>query len=195
MAHVLYGEGLGELKLMGTTIVAVKRGKNVAVAGDGQITFGDRTIMKATARKVRRLYQGKVIAGIAGSVADALTLLDKLEAKIQEFRGNLMRAAVDLAREWRTDRYLRKLEAMIIAADQDHLLVISGNGEVIEPDDGVVAIGSGGPYALAAARALVRHANLNPAEIVKNALIVASEICVYTNDRITLEEIEGTGEQ
>ncbi|MBC9783405.1 ATP-dependent protease subunit HslV [Heliobacterium chlorum] len=180
---------------MGTTIVAVKRGKNVAVAGDGQITFGDRTIMKATARKVRRLYQGKVIAGIAGSVADALTLLDKLEAKIQEFRGNLMRAAVDLAREWRTDRYLRKLEAMIIAADQDHLLVISGNGEVIEPDDGVVAIGSGGPYALAAARALVRHANLNPAEIVKNALIVASEICVYTNDRITLEEIEGTGEQ
>ncbi|MTV47787.1 ATP-dependent protease subunit HslV [Heliobacillus mobilis] len=180
---------------MGTTIVAVKRGKNVAVAGDGQITFGDRTIMKATARKVRRLYQGKVIAGIAGSVADALTLLDKLEAKIQEFRGNLMRAAVDLAREWRTDRYLRKLEAMIIAADQDHLLVISGNGEVIEPDDGVVAIGSGGPYALAAARALVRHGNLTPAEIVKNSLIVASEICVYTNDRITLEEIEGTGEQ
>ncbi|ABZ84770.1 ATP-dependent protease hslv [Heliomicrobium modesticaldum Ice1] len=186
---------MGLMKMMGTTIVAVKRGTQVAVAGDGQITFGDRTIMKATAKKVRRLYQGKVIAGIAGSVADALTLLDKLENKIQEFRGNLLRASVDLAKEWRTDRFLRRLEAMIIAADADHLLVISGNGEVIEPDDGVVAIGSGGPYALAAARALARHSDLAPGEIARQALVVASEICVFTNDRITLEEIEGTGER
>ncbi|MBM7867099.1 ATP-dependent HslUV protease subunit HslV [Heliobacterium gestii] len=183
------------MKMMGTTIVAVKRENHVAVAGDGQITFGDRTIMKASAKKVRRLYQGKVIAGIAGSVADALTLLDKLENKIQEFRGNLLRASVDLAKEWRTDRFLRRLEAMIIAADANHLLVISGNGEVIEPDDGVVAIGSGGPYALAAARALVRHSDLAPGEIARQALVVASEICVYTNDRITLEEIEGTCEK
>lgn len=182
------------MKIMGTTIVAVKRGASVAIAGDGQITFGDKTIMKATAKKVRRLYQGKVIAGFAGSVADALTLLDKLESKIQEFRGNLLRAAVELAKEWRTDRNLRRLEAMMIAADHERLLVLSGTGEVIEPDDGVAAIGSGGAYALAAARALARYSALTPGEIAKNSLQIASEICVYTNDRITLEELEGTDE-
>ncbi|QGG48161.1 ATP-dependent protease subunit HslV [Heliorestis convoluta] len=178
------------MKMKGTTIVAVKKGKQVAVAGDGQITFGDKTVMKGSARKVRRLYQGKVIAGIAGSVADALTLLDKLESKIQEYRGNLLRASVELAKEWRTDRYLRHLEAMIIAADQDQLLILSGNGEVIEPDDGVAAIGSGGAYALSAARALVRHTDLSAGEAAKNALEIAAEICVYTNNHITLEVIE-----
>ncbi|KAB2954685.1 ATP-dependent protease subunit HslV [Heliorestis acidaminivorans] len=178
--------------MRGTTIVAVKKGNAVAVAGDGQITLGDKTVMKGSAKKVRRLYQGKVIAGIAGSVADALTLLDKLESKIQEYRGNLLRASVELAKEWRTDRALRHLEAMIIAADKEQLLVLSGNGEVIEPDDGVAAIGSGGAYALSAARALVRHTDLPAGEVAEKSLQIAAEICVYTNDHITVEEIEGT---
>ncbi|MDD2421008.1 MAG: ATP-dependent protease subunit HslV [Heliobacteriaceae bacterium] len=180
------------MKITGTTIVGVKQGNLVALAGDGQVTFGDRTVMKATAKKVRRLYQGQVITGFAGSVADAFTLLEKLETKIQEYRGNLLRAAVEMAKEWRTDRHLRHLEAMMIAADRERLLILSGTGEVIEPDDGVAAIGSGGPYALAAARALTRYSTLNAAEVAEQALRIAAEICVYTNDHITVEQLEGT---
>ncbi|ABO50499.1 ATP dependent peptidase CodWX, CodW component, Threonine peptidase, MEROPS family T01B [Desulforamulus reducens MI-1] len=172
-----------------TTIVAVKRGTKVAVAGDGQVTFGQNTIMKHTARKVRRLHNGQVLAGFAGSVADAFTLFEKFEGKLEEYHGNLMRAAVELAKAWRTDKYLRTLEAMLIVANQEHLLVLSGNGEVIEPDEGVTAIGSGGPYALAAARALTKHTNLSPKDITYEALNLAADICVYTNKNIVVEEI------
>ncbi|HZW84065.1 MAG TPA: ATP-dependent protease subunit HslV [Candidatus Deferrimicrobium sp.] len=172
-----------------TTIVAVKQGEKVAIAGDGQVTFGQATVMKHTAKKVRRIYQGKVLTGFAGSVADAFTLFEKFEGKLEEYHGNLQKAAIELAKEWRTDKMLRKLEALIIVADQQKLLVISGGGEVIEPDDGIAAIGSGGNFALAAARALVAHTNLPPAEIVKEAMKVAANICVYTNENITVEEI------
>jgi ATP-dependent HslUV protease, peptidase subunit HslV len=172
-----------------TTIVAVKQGEKVAIAGDGQVTFGQATVMKHTAKKVRRIYQGKVLTGFAGSVADAFTLFEKFEGKLEEYHGNLQKAAIELAKEWRTDKMLRKLEALIIVADQQKLLVISGGGEVIEPDDGIAAIGSGGNFALAAARALVTHTNLPPAEIVKEAMKVAANICVYTNENITVEEI------
>ncbi|AEG60127.1 ATP-dependent protease subunit HslV [Desulforamulus ruminis] len=172
-----------------TTIVAVKRGNQVALAGDGQVTFGQNTIMKHSARKVRRLHQDKVIAGFAGSVADAFTLFEKFEGKLEEYHGNLMRATVELAKIWRTDKYLRALEAMLIVADSEHLLVLSGNGEVIEPDEGVTAIGSGGPYALAAARALVKHTQMSPGEVVREALTIAADICVYTNHNIVVEEI------
>lgn len=172
-----------------TTIVAVRHHGRTAIAGDGQVTFGGNTIMKHNAKKVRRLYHGKVLAGFAGAVADAFTLFDKFEAKLEEFNGNMMRAAVELAKSWRTDRVLRRLEALLIVTDTEHLLIISGNGEVIEPDDGVTAIGSGGPYALAAARALVRHSNLSAAEIANEALTIAADICVFTNNHITVEEI------
>jgi len=173
----------------GTTIIAVKNGNRVAVAGDGQVTFGNSTVIKHGARKVRRLYDGKVIAGYAGSVADALTLCDKFEGKLESYQGNLPRAAVELAKEWRTDRILRRLEAMLVAAGPEALLLISGTGEVIEPDDHIVAVGSGAPYALAAAKALTRATNLSPGEIVRQALSIAAEICIYTNDRITVEEL------
>lgn len=173
----------------GTTILAVKIGNKVAVAGDGQVTFGSTTIIKHTARKVRRLYEGKVIAGFAGAVADSLTLCEKFEGKLESYGGNLQRAAVELAKDWRTDRVLRRLEAMLIAASSDSLLMISGTGEVIEPDDGIAAVGSGAPYALAAARALLRNADLPPGKIAAEALKIASEICVYTNDNITIEEL------
>ncbi|MDZ4132209.1 MAG: ATP-dependent protease subunit HslV [Dethiobacteria bacterium] len=173
----------------GTTILAVKIGNKVAVAGDGQVTFGSTTIIKHTARKVRRLYEGKVIAGFAGAVADSLTLCEKFEGKLESYGGNLQRAAVELAKDWRTDRVLRRLEAMLIAASTDSLLMISGTGEVIEPDDGIAAVGSGAPYALAAARALLRNADLPPGKIAAEALKIASEICVYTNDNITIEEL------
>lgn len=172
-----------------TTIVAVKRGERVAMAGDGQVTFGQATIMKHKARKVRRLFHGQVLAGFAGSVADAFTLFEKFEHKLEEYHGNLQRAAVELAKEWRTDKMLRNLEALLIVADQQSLLLLSGSGEVIEPDDGIAAIGSGGNYALAAARALVKHSSLEPAELVKEAMEVASGICVYTNDQIIVEEL------
>ncbi|WP_094607615.1 ATP-dependent protease subunit ClpQ [Sporomusa silvacetica DSM 10669] len=172
-----------------TTIVAVRHQGKTAIAGDGQVTFGQNTIMKHNAKKVRRLYHGKVLAGFAGSVADAFTLFEKFEGKLEEFNGNMMRAAVELAKEWRLDRVLRRLEALLIVIDDNHLLIISGNGEVIEPDDGVTAIGSGGPYALAAARALVQHSPLCAADIVRTALEIASNICVYTNDHITVEEL------
>lgn len=172
-----------------TTIVAVRRDGTVAMAGDGQVTFGQATIMKQRARKVRKLYRGQVLAGFAGAVADAFTLFEKFEAKLEEFRGNLPRAAVELAKDWRTDRYLRRLEALLVVADTSTMLVISGSGEVIEPDEPVVAIGSGGPYALAAARALYYHTNMTPREIVTEAMKIAADICVYTNHEITVEEL------
>ncbi len=172
-----------------TTIVAVRLNGKTALAGDGQVTFGQNTVMKHNARKVRRLYHGKVVAGFAGSVADAFTLFTKFEQKLDEFNGNMMRAAVELAKEWRLDRVLRRLEALLIVADADNMLIISGNGEVIEPDDGVTAIGSGGPYALAAARALVAHSGLSAPEIAREAMKIAADICVYTNHQITVEEL------
>lgn len=172
-----------------TTIVAVRLSGKTAIAGDGQVTFGQNTVMKHNAKKVRRLYGGKVLAGFAGSVADAFTLFTKFEQKLDEYNGNMMRAAVELAKEWRLDRVLRRLEALLIVADADNMLIISGNGEVIEPDDGVTAIGSGGPYALAAARALVAHAALSAPEVAREALAIAADICVYTNHHITVEEL------
>lgn len=173
----------------GTTIVAVKKGESVAMAGDGQVTFGENTVLKHNAKKIRRLYNNQVLAGFAGSVADAFTLFEKFEGKLETYRGNLQRAAVELAKEWRTDRVLRRLEALLVVADKQNLLVISGGGEVIEPDDGIVAIGSGGSYALAAARALDRNTDLAAAEIVHKSLDIAADICVYTNHQITVEQL------
>lgn len=173
-----------------TTIVAVKHKGKTAIAGDGQVTFGGNTVMKHNAKKVRRLYHGKVLAGFAGSVADAFTLFSKFESKLEEFNGNLMRAAVELAKDWRTDRVLRKLEALLIVLDQEKMLILSGNGEVIEPDDGVTAIGSGGAYALAAARGMVRHSELEAPQIACEALEIAADICVFTNHHITVEELD-----
>lgn len=171
-----------------TTIVAVKKDGKIAMAGDGQVSLGN-TVMKKTASKVRRMYEGKVVAGFAGSTADAFTLFEKFENKLKEYSGNLMRAAVELAKDWRTDRILRRLEALLIVADQENLLTISGNGDVIEPDDGITAIGSGGMYALAAARALAKHSSLSAKEIAEEALRTAADICIYTNDNITVEEV------
>lgn len=172
-----------------TTIVAVKKGHNVAIAGDGQVTMGETTIMKHTAHKVRRLYGGEVVTGFAGSVADAFTLFEKFEGYLESCHGNLTKAAVELAKEWRADHVMRNLEALLIVADRETMLVLSGNGEVIEPDHGIVAIGSGGNYALAAGRALLENTDLPPREIVVKALEIAGSICVYTNDNITVEEI------
>lgn len=174
--------------LRATTIIAVRKENKLAFAGDGQVTMGDKTIMKNTAKKVRKLYNDKVIVGFAGSVADAVTLSDKLEEKLQQFNGNLMRAAVELAKEWRGDKILRKLEAMLIAGDDENLLLISGNGEVIEPDEGIIAIGSGGNYAMAAGKALKENTDLDAKDIAYKAIKIASEICVFTNDNIIVEE-------
>ena len=171
-----------------TTILSVRKDNRVAVAGDGQVTF-DKTIMKSGARKVRRLYNDKIIAGFAGSTADAFTLFTRFEAKLEQYHGQLQRAAVELGKEWRTDKYLRHLEALLIVADQNTSLVLSGGGDVIEPDDGVVAIGSGGPYAIAAARALVRHTDLSARDVVQEAMKIAGEICIYTNSEILIEEL------
>ncbi len=171
-----------------TTILCVRRNGEVAIAGDGQVSFNN-TVMKSTANKVRTMGDGKVIAGFAGSAADAFTLFEKFEGKLEEHRGNLTRAAVELAKDWRTDRILRRLEAMMIVADKENTFTISGNGDVLEPDDGVAAIGSGGPYALASARALMRHSDLPAKKIVEEAMKVASEICVFTNDKINTEVI------
>lgn len=173
----------------GTTIVAVKKDNKTAIAGDGQITFGQQTIMKATAKKVRKIYNNNVIIGFAGSVADAVTLAEILEEKLEQHSGNLKRAAIELAKEWRRDRTLGKLEALLIAADKDNMLLISGNGEVIEPEEGVIAIGSGGNFALAAAKALIKYTNLTAEEIAKEAILIASSICVYTNNNVTCEVI------
>lgn len=172
-----------------TTILAVKKNGRVAMAGDGQVTLGQSMIMKHTAHKVRRLHEGRVLAGFAGATADAFTLFELFEAKLKEMRGNLLRAAVEMTKEWRKDKYLRKLEAMLLLADAEHLLLVSGTGDVIEPDDDVAAIGSGGPYALAAARALLRHSELDAAAVAREAMAIAAEICVYTNDRLTLETL------
>ncbi|OCL27076.1 HslU--HslV peptidase proteolytic subunit [Orenia metallireducens] len=171
-----------------TTVIAVKKDDIVAIAGDGQVTM-QHTVMKHGARKVRKIYNGKVLAGFAGAAADAFTLFEKFEMKLEEYRGNLERAAVELAKEWRTDKMLRKLEALLIVANKESLLVISGTGDVIEPDDGVTAIGSGGSYALAAARALIEYSNLTPSEIAEKSLKIAADICIYTNDNITVMEI------
>lgn len=171
-----------------TTIIAVRRGSNAAMAGDGQVTLG-QTIVKGTARKVRRLAEGRVLCGFAGATADAFTLLDRFEAKLKAHQHNLGRAAVELARDWRTDRYLRKLEAMLLVMDASTTLLLSGTGDIVEPDEGVIAIGSGGNYALAAARAMLTHTQLSAAEVAKEALRIASEICVYTNASIVLEEL------
>jgi len=171
-----------------TTVLAIRRDGKTAIAADGQVTLGD-TVVKQGARKLRRLSDGKVVAGFAGSTADAQALFVRFEAKLQEFRGNLERAAVELAKDWRTDRALRRLDALLVVADKDHILLVSGNGDLIEPDDGLLAIGSGGPFALAAARALVQHTTLSASSIAEEAMRVAAGICVYTNDRILLEEL------
>jgi ATP-dependent HslUV protease subunit HslV len=168
-----------------TTVVAALRDGGIAMGADGQVTVGE-TVMKHGAEKVRRVAKGRVLVGFAGGVADALTLLELLEAKLEAYPGNVRRAAVELAREWRTDRILRRLEAMLLVGDRESLLMVSGNGDVIEPDDGVAAIGSGGSYALAAARSLVRHTDLGGEDVVRESLLVASEICIYTNDRINV---------
>jgi len=172
-----------------TTICAVRRGNQTAIAGDGQVTV-DTHIVKGTARKLRRLAGGQVIAGFAGSAADALTLFEKFESKLDEYRGNLRRAAVELAKEWRTDRVLRRLEALMIVANATEMFLISGNGDVLEPDEGVAAIGSGGTFAQSAAVALLRHTEMSAATIAENSLHIAASICIYTNDNITLETVE-----
>jgi ATP-dependent HslUV protease subunit HslV len=171
-----------------TTVVSVRHRGQVAIAGDGQVSIG-QTIVKAGANKVRKLYHDRIVAGFAGTAADAFTLFTRFEAKLEEHRGNIARAAVELAKDWRTDRVLRRLEALLGAADREHSFIISGTGDVIEPDDGLIGIGSGGAYALAAARALVAHSDLDAKAIVVEALRVAASICVYTNERITVESL------
>lgn len=171
-----------------TTILAVRAGGSVALGGDGQVTLG-ATVVKHNAVKIRRLHEGKVLAGFAGGTADAMTLLDKFEGMLKKAQGNVAKAAVELAKEWRTDRFLRRLESLLLVADKERTLLISGQGDVIEPDDGVAAIGSGGPYALSAARALVKHTKLSPAEIVKEALEITAAICIYTNAQFDVETL------
>ncbi len=174
--------------IRGTTVLCVRHKGKVVMAGDGQVTL-EHTVLKHTARKVRKIYNDRVLAGFAGATADAFTLFSKFEEKLEQYNGNLLRSAVELAREWRTDRILRRLEALLIVADQEHSLVISGNGDVIEPDDGVAAIGSGGPYAHAAAKALTEYSNLDARAIVESAMKIAASICIYTNEHIVLEEL------
>jgi ATP-dependent HslUV protease, peptidase subunit HslV len=174
--------------LHGTTILSVRRDGHCAMAGDGQVTLGE-TIVKHTARKIRRLHHGEVLAGFAGSTADAMALFAKFEGKLEEHRGNLERSAVELAKDWRTDRVLRRLEAFLVVADQTHAFLLSGAGDIIAPDDGLIAIGSGGPYALAAARALLAHSTLDAAALAKEALTIAAGICLYTNDTIVVEAL------
>jgi len=178
-----------EKKVTGTTILAVRHKGKVAMAGDGQVTLGN-TVMKHGAKKVRRLYKDQVITGFAGATADAFTLFERFETKLEQYRGNLSRAAVELAKDWRTDRSLRRLDALLIIADRESTLVLSGTGDIIEPDDGVAAVGSGGPFALAAARALIKYSSLDAKGIVQEAMRIASEICIYTNDQLVVEELE-----
>ncbi len=173
----------------GTTIVSVRRGSQVALGGDGQVTLGN-VVMKGSARKVRTLYQGKVLCGFAGATADAFTLLDRFEAKLEKHQGNLMRASVELAKDWRTDRMLSKLEAMLLVADRESTLILTGNGDVLEPTDGLGAIGSGGVYAQSAAKALFENTEMSPAEIVKKSLTIAGELCIYTNLNHIIETLE-----
>lgn len=171
-----------------TTIIAVKRDNQIALGGDGQVTL-DKTIIKQTAKKLRRMYHDKVVCGFAGSAADGLTLFEKLERKLEEYHGNLKRAAVELAKEWRTDKILRRLEAMMVVADKENILLLSGNGDVMEPDDNVASVGSGSPYAEAAALALLKHSNLSAEEIVRESLLIAASICIYTNEHIVVEKV------
>jgi len=177
------------MDIHGTTILAVRDASGVAMAGDGQVTFGQAVAMKHTARKVRRLYKDRVLAGFAGSTADAFTLFERFESKLEEFSGNLTRAAVELAKDWRKDKFLRRLEAMLLVADATAVLILTGAGDVIEPDDGVAAIGSGGSYALAAARALSRNTELTATEIARKSMEIAAELCVFTNNNIVLETV------
>jgi ATP-dependent HslUV protease subunit HslV len=176
------------MKTRSTTILAVRKDGRTAVAGDGQVTI-QTTIMKQGARKVRRLFQDRVIAGFAGAAGDALALFERFEGKLEEHAGNLPRAAYELVKDWRTDRSLRRLEALLVVADKDHLLLISGTGDLIEPDDGICAIGTGGPYALAAARALAKHSGLSAEEIVREAMAITADICIYTNTSLTVEVV------
>lgn len=177
------------MELMGTTIIAVQRDGKCAIAGDGQVTMGNSAIMKATAKKVRRLYHDKVVVGFAGSVADAFSLCERFEQKLEQYGGSLARSAVALAQDWRNDKVMRKLEAMLLVANHEELLIISGTGEVIDPDDGIAAIGSGGLYALSAAKALMQNTELSAKEITQKSLQIAGEICVFTNGNITVEEV------
>jgi len=179
---------MGMEKIHATTIIGVRRNGQVAVGGDGQVTLGS-TVMKQQANKIRKLYNNSVLVGFAGAAADAFSLLDRFEEKLEQHRGQIVRSAVELAKLWRTDKYLRQLEALIVVLDKEHSLVISGTGDVIEPDDGVVAVGSGGMYALAAARMLIKHTNLDAKQIVQESLESAAEICIYTNKNIRIEEL------
>ncbi|MBI4823707.1 MAG: ATP-dependent protease subunit HslV [Nitrospirae bacterium] len=174
----------------GTTILCVRRGGQVALAGDGQVSMGN-TVLKHNAKKTRKMFGDKILAGFSGATADAFTLFEKFEAKVEALRGNITRAAVELAKDWRTDKILRRLEALLIIADKEHTFIISGTGDVIEPEDGIAAIGSGGPFAQSAAKALIENTNLPVKDIVEKAMKIASGICVYTNDIITLEELDG----
>jgi ATP-dependent HslUV protease subunit HslV len=173
----------------GTTILSVRRGNKVALGGDGQVTLGN-IVVKATARKVRRLFQDRIIAGFAGGTADAFTLFERFEAKLEKHQGNITRSAVELAKDWRTDRILRRLEAMLAVADREASLIITGNGDVLEPEFGLIAIGSGGPYAQAAARALLDNTDFSPADIVKRSLTIAGDLCIYTNQQHTIETLD-----
>ena len=173
----------------GTTILSVRRGNFVALGGDGQVTLGN-IVVKATARKVRRLFNNQILAGFAGGTADAFTLFERFEAKLEKHQGNLVRSAVELAKDWRTDRVLRRLEAMLAVADHETSLILTGNGDVLEPEDGLIAIGSGGPYAQSAARALLEHTQMTPPEIIKNALTIAADLCIYTNHNHVIEVLE-----
>ncbi|TVM18377.1 HslU--HslV peptidase proteolytic subunit [Oceanidesulfovibrio indonesiensis] len=177
------------MHLRGTTILAVKTATGVAMAGDGQVTLGQAIAVKHSARKVRRIYKDRVLAGFAGATADAFTLFERFEGKLEEYRGNLLRSAVELAKDWRKDKYLRRLEAMLLVADGESILMLSGTGDVIEPDDGIASIGSGSAYALAAARALVRNTDLDAETIARKSMAIAAELCVYTNDNVVLETI------
>lgn len=174
----------------GTTILCVRNKEKVAMAGDGQVTFG-QTILKHNAKKVRKMHNDKVLAGFAGATADAFTLFERFETKLESYRGNIKRAAVELAKDWRTDKILRRLEALLVVADKEHSFIISGTGDVIEPEDGIAAIGSGGPYAVAAARALIDHTKLEPKKVVEEAMKITANICIYTNEDINIEELNG----
>ena len=179
---------IGETR--GTTILAVKDAHGIAMAGDGQVSMGQAVALKHKARKVKRVYKDRVLTGFAGATADAFTLFERFEAKLEEFSGNLLRASVDLAKDWRTDKYLRRLEAMLLVADARTMLLIGGTGDVIEPDDGILGIGSGGPYAQSAAKALIRHSDMSASDIATKAMEIAAEICVFTNENIVVETLE-----
>lgn len=180
---------MSQQNLQGTTILAVKTQGGVAMAGDGQVTMGQAVVLKHKALKVRRMYKDKILAGFAGATADAFTLFERFEAKLEAFSGNLLRASVELAKDWRTDKYLRRLEAMLVVADKGTVLVLTGTGDVIEPDDGALGIGSGGPYAQAAAKALMENTGLSAREVAEKSMLIASSMCVYTNEQVTIEEV------